>query len=39
MYFLDPDFITVGKNDTVEWNDLKTTIVQEIQSYADKLHL
>jgi Fe-S cluster biogenesis protein NfuA len=34
--FFGSDFITVGKNDTVEWNNLRTSIIQEIQGYADK---
>ena len=34
--FFGSDFITVGKDDTVEWEDIKSSIIQEIQSYADK---
>ena len=34
--FFGSDFITVGKNNTVEWNDIRTAVIQEIQKYADK---
>ena len=34
--FFGNDFITVGKNDTVSWEDIKTSIVEQIQNYIGK---
>ena len=33
--FFGSDFITVGKNETIEWTDIQSLIIQEIQGYAD----
>jgi len=33
--FFGSDFITVGKDETVEWTDLRSSIIQEIQGHAD----
>ena len=34
--FFGNDFITVGKNDTVSWEDIKTSIIEQIQNYIGK---
>jgi len=34
--FFGSDFITIGKLDTIEWEDLKSSVISEIQNYHDK---
>lgn len=33
--FFGSDFITVGKDDTIEWQTVKSNIIEQIKNYAD----